>query len=633
MFQDSSIIIRIQKFLSNIHPFRFMSDEDLHDLCTHTDIGVYHANERIFSQDTEPKESFYIVKKGAVDIVDETENLQLLKDKCGEGDMFGLRPLLAESNYRYTAQSIEDTILYEIPLDKFNTLYKKYDMAVDFMLKRFAAGISTRETDKLFDSSSAKLIPTSLPIVLPAHKNLVVTDQSSSLGEAVKTMNAYGVSSIIITDNASYPIGIITDRDIRHIVATNYDSSVSVTEIMSSPVKTIPPNMLLQEVQLTMIESGLHHLCITEDGTANSVGLGMVTEHDILYASASDPIVILKKIKGSKSIQDLKECRNKIDSLLPNYLNDNLSKRITLSLIDRLNTALIRQTVHICLLEFNANNPKLLEESFCFYSMGSAARGEQLLMTDQDNGIIYIDELENRHSDFIALGKSINNSLHKVGYELCPADMMAGEQEWCKSTSQMKQLVQHWMETPGPDEILKTSIFFDFKFIYGNNELAEILHQTIKDADQSHDIFIRFLAKQAISNPPPLSFFRKFIIEKNGDYKDKFDIKLRAISPLSDCARVLALDEGYLNSTSTYDRYEFLKTVDPANALLYEEASEAYLDLLSIRLQFALNNRDSGRYIDIEKLDKLHRIHLRRTFVPTRQLIDMLERKYRLNYL
>lgn len=501
------------------------------------------------------------------------------------------------------------------------------------MVKRFAAGTTNRKPYKTEDSNYGNLMPTFIPASLSNNRRLITTTKQSTLGEAVKIMNKNGVSSIIIKDENEYPIGIITDRDIRHIVATKHEENMPVVEVMNFPVKTIPSNMILQEVQLTMIECGLHHLCITEDGTPMSKGIGMVTEHDILYANASDPIVILKKIKYAYDVITLKECRNKIDALLPNFLNDNLNRRITLSLIDRLNSALISRTVDVTLEAYNRENEPIPQESFCFYTMGSGARGEQLLMTDQDTGIIINDEYSSRKEDFLTFAQMISDALHMIGYEYCPANMMASNPDWCKTLSEMKQLVNHWIQSPGPEEVLMTAIFFDFRFEFGNIELYNDLKSTILKLKKDQDVYIRFLVKSATSTPPPLSFFRKFIIEKNGEYKDMFDIKLRGISPLSDCARVLALDEGFMTTSNTYERYQALKQADPANAILYDDAAEAYLDLLSFRLQFALKNEDSGRYINIEQLDKLHRIYLRRTFVPTRQLIQMIERKYKLGYL
>jgi len=633
MLQDSSIIIRIKNFLSLIPPFSYFREEDLEALSRHSAVGVYKANTTIFRQGEVPKTSFYIVKKGAVDIIDPTEGTDLLADKCGEEDMFGIRPLLAESTYRYSATTTEDTILYEIPLERFKNLYKEYDLAVDYMVQRFAAGHSIRDSYQDSASSPTNLLTHPVPLKIDLNRTLISTSTESTLGQAIRTMHHAAVSSIIVIKDNGHPLGILTDRDLRRLVATHYDPDQPIIEVMSQPVKTISPHLLLQEIQLTMIKSSLHHLCVTEDGTPNSKAIGMVTEHDVLYASATDPVVILKKLKSSTSIQELKEIRQKIDGIVPTFLNDDINRRITLSLIDRLNRSLIQKAVDLSLQQYNSIHEPLDADTFCFYNMGSAARGEQLLMTDQDNGMIIDDAHVIRKNDYLHLAQSITANLHEIGYEYCPADMMASNLEWCQTLSEMKATTQKWIMSPGPQEVLMTSIFFDARFEYGNKTLFQDLFSHIKSLLARQDVYLRFLAKQAIAKPPPLSFFRKFIIEKDGDHKDQFDIKLRGLAPLSDCARVMALDNGFLTSSNTVERFENMKTSDEANAILYDDACESYLDLLHFRLHFALKNQDSGRYINIASLEKIHKIQLRRAFNPTRSILHMIERKYRLAYL
>jgi len=631
--QDSSIIIRVQKFLSTVPPFVYFSQEDLHTLSTHSAVGVYKAHSSIFNQGESPKDVFYIVKKGAVDIIDPTGDADVLTDKCGEEDMFGIRPLLAESTYRYSATTTEDTILYEIPLERFKEMYKEYEEAVDYMVQRFAAGHSIRDEYSPNPASRPAILVNSLPLKIDLKKPLVSSSTQSNLGEAISTMHEAGVSSIIIVNDIGHPLGILTDRDLRRLVATNYDPSVPIGSVMSKPVKTIPPTLLLQEIQLTMIESGLHHLCVTEDGSRESKAIGMVTEHDVLYASATDPVVILKKLKSASNINALLEVRHKIDAIVPTFLYDDINRKITLSLIDRLNRSLIQRVVEVSLKEYNATNPPISSDTFSFYNMGSAARGEQLLMTDQDNGLIINDNSITRKKDYLAFAKSINDNLNTIGYEYCPANMMAGNEDWCKTLTEMKALTEQWILSPGPQEVLMTSIFFDARHEYGNESLFQDLQNHISNLLTTQDAYIRFLAKQAIANPPPLSFFRKFIVEKDGDHKDRFDIKLRALASLSDCARVLALDHTFLSSSNTLDRYEAMKQEDEANVVLYDDACESYLDLLHFRLQFALKNKDSGRYINISELQKIDKIRLRRAFNPTRSILNMIERIYHLAYL
>jgi CBS domain-containing protein len=632
MFTDSSILNRIKRFLTDIHPFTFFSEEDLMSLVRTIDIAVVNRGESVFEKGKLPQPHFYIVKKGAVEIINREEGQAILIDKCGEGDMFGIRPILAQSPYAYESKCSEDSILYEVPIDLFKQLYYEYPEAVDYMIHRFAAGRSIREDYEDETSILSPMLP-SMVLKYEVQKDLVKIHESSSFDQAIQKMNVEGVSSIVIVNEHAWPKGIITDRDIRSFVAQHYNFEDSVTKFMSHPVRCIPPNMDLQEIQLIMIESGLHHLCITEDGSDQSKGLGMVTEHDILYANASDPVVILKKIKSARDLKALKTARIKIDRLLPNFIYQDNQQKNNLRLIEKLNKALIRKVVQLALQTFNESGTQITDEDFSFYTMGSTARGEQLLMTDQDNGILISDDSTVDRSDFLALGKLITDYLHEIGYEYCPANMMASNQDWCKTLEEMVAVCSSWILSPGPEEVLKSAIFFDAVHSYGNEDLFNQLHLSIKDLLEQQDVFLRFMAKQVSLNPPPSSFFRKFIIEKDGAHKDLFDIKLRAIAPLSDSARLLALEEGFLQSTSTIERLEIMIERDEANAILYADAIKAYLKFLSIRLSFALKNGEGGRYINPEALDKVDRIYLRRAFKPIGSLIDMIERKYQTNYL
>jgi CBS domain-containing protein len=264
--------------------------------------------------------------------------------------------------------------------------------------------------------------------------------------------------------------------------------------------------------------------------------------------------------------------------------------------------------------------------------MGSAARGEQLLMTDQDNAMIISDEWKDKKPIFLKLAEEIISNLHTIGYQHCPAAMMASNPEWCLTLQEFKEKVTPWVINPGPKEVMFTTIFFDFRFEYGNYEITQEFKDYILKLLRESKLYIRFLAAQAIKNPPPLSFFRSFIIEKNGEHKDLFDIKLRGIAPLMDSARVLALDIPYLDETSTLRRFEIAKEKDPANEVLFKEAQEAYLELLQIRVKVALESNNNGRYIDPNTLTKFDKMNLRKCFEPGRRLLDMIERNFKLAY-
>lgn len=300
---------------------------------------------------------------------------------------------------------------------------------------------------------------------------------------------------------------------------------------MSSPVITYPKKMTLAQAQMAMMKSGISHLCITEDGTPNTEAVGIISKHDIMLELGNNPAVLMKAIKRSAKIKKIKTVRRGIMNLLQGYLRQNIPLTLTSKIISELNDACIKQVIQISLETMESPPPT----TFAWLAMGSQGRSEQLLHTDQDNALVFEDvpyeELETTQAYFLQLAKKVTQGLHAIGYEYCPADMMASNQEWCLSLSQWKERTQHWITNPGKDEVLLSSIFFDFNLSYGNADLVSELTSHIFSITQKYPIFFVHLASGALQNPSPSGFFRSFLVEEDGAHKDFFDLKRRALMP------------------------------------------------------------------------------------------------------
>lgn len=64
------------------------------------------------------------------------------------------------------------------------------------------------------------------------------------------------------------------------------------------------------------------------------------------------------------------------------------------------------------------------------------------------------------------------------------------------------------------------------------------------------------LVSGALQSPSPTGFFRQFLVEQDGANKDNFDIKRRALMPLTDAARVLILSHSIKGISNTAERFE-----------------------------------------------------------------------------
>jgi CBS domain-containing protein len=122
-------------------------------------------------------------------------------------------------------------------------------------------------------------------------------------------------------------------------------------------------------------------------------------------------------------------------------------------------------------------------------------------------------------------------------------------------------------------------------------------------------------------------------VERSGEHKDEFDIKKRAMMPLTDAARVLVLEAGVSGINNTFRRFEKMAELEPQNAEIYEAAADAYEILMRYRALQGLQNRDSGRYFRPSELSKMQRLQLRNSFKPINDLQTLLNLRFQLSIL
>jgi CBS domain-containing protein len=278
--------------------------------------------------------------------------------------------------------------------------------------------------------------------------------------------------------------------------------------------------------------------------------------------------------------------------------------------------------------------PEAAQINFTWLSLGSEGREEQLLRTDQDNALIFEDSDHNSEVQkiMLKLAEKVNLSLKNCGFDDCPADIMARNPLYCQPLSKWKEYFTSWIYEPDPASLMNSTIFFDLRGVYGNDSLTESLQEHILDEIEKNKIFINHLAKNALQNPPPLSFFKNFLVEKSGEHKDEFDIKKRAMMPISDAARLLTLDRKLISAKNTIDRWMALADSEPNHKDLYLQAAQSYEWFLMTRTKNGLINKDTGRFIDLKSMTRLEKQIMRKAFDPIREIQEMIEVRFRLSY-
>lgn len=633
----NTIAERIFDFLKDFPPFNLLQKDELLTISKNVKVIYLEDNDFVFKQNDEVHDAFYIVKDGAVGVFRDNT---ILVDKCDEGDIFGLRAIVAKDNYLLSAKAIEESIIYSISSELLETIIEKNTKANKFLIASFATNTrnpySKENKGVLFaDIEILQKNPSNFTEVQTADysKNPVTCPLETSIKEAAQTMTNKRVGSIIITKNKK-PLGIITDKDLRTKIATGLVGvNETVDNIMSSPVKTYPEHITVAEAQIAMLQHNITHLCITKDGTPKSELCGILSEHDIVVIHGNNPSVLIKEVKRAKSTEDLKTIRLKAQNLLQGYLEQKIPIFFVSKIISAINDAITKKAIEFAINELGEGPPV----PFGWLALGSQGRKEQLLLTDQDNALVFADvpreQYQRTQNYFLKLAKNVTIKLNTIGFEFCPADMMASNKKWCKSVSEWKAQFNDWITHPHEEKIMLCTIFFDYDLVYGDKHLVDSISDSIFKSIDEYEIFLNFLGLNALKNPPPLSFFRQFLVEDGGEHKDQFDIKARAMMPLVDSARLLTLSNTLKNQNNTILRLQKLTELEPQNSDLYLSCISAFKILLRFRTEQGLKNSDSGRFIDLKSLSKNDKLKLKSCFKPIKDIQELIKIRFQLSQM
>lgn len=631
---------RIARFLADYPPFDRLNDAQRRELAAVAKVRYAPVGTVLFKQNEAPGAHFYMVAQGSVRLVAGEGSAEVLIDLCDTGDVFGVRPMLVNDPYMATAEVVEESVLYAFPWTTFAPWLHDVPGLALFFAAGFASGLPVvrnqlehglqwkQNGPALAQSDESRL---SLPV---PHRPAPSCAPQTPVMLAATIMRDARADHLLVVNEAQQPLGILTDTDLRNKVATGqFSIEAPVSLLMSQPVFCVKAGLGLGELQLDMLERNLYHLVVTTDGTPQGKLEGVITDHDLLAAEGSSAGALHQAIRLASSTEQLVAIRERLNQLVRSGLQRGLNTIWLGSLTARLQDMLVRRLSELIANQLRSEGQPMPQMPFVWLQLGSGGRKEQLLPSDQDHALLFEDPdprlLESVRAAFLLYARRMQQGLEAMGFVACPAQMMASNPQWCLSLSEWKAQFSRWLAEPDPRAVMMTTIFFDFRPVVGESTLAEQLRAHIAAELPRAGLYLSALAKNACENPPPLGFFRQFMVEKDGEHRPHFDLKARAMMPLADAARVLWLQHGLPAAYSTPERFEALARLEPAQEQLFREAARSYEVLLRYRALAAA----SGQPLDPAQLSKIDRQLLRSSFQPIHDLQEVLQVRFQTSWL
>jgi len=547
-------------------------------------------SESLFSAGEAFHRAVYVLVEGQVEVRRESGRTE----SPPPGYFLGLSSYLADSPYASTAVALTDAAVLEVPATELQRLERAHPALFDALNRLIANGLRQRRASHR-GVSSALARPVGEIMLAP----LVTCPPDLTLTEALRTMLERKIGSLVIVEDGEKLTGVVTFRTVAaRLVKAGAAAADTLTVRQASrePV-TVPPTIPIWQAESIQEQAAVKYLIVAEGDQP----VGMVSQSDIVRALASHHDTLAATIAHTDNLDELAAIVADMAAVASEALEYNRHAHNAVRGLSEGHLAVQRRCLELTLDELEAEGLGGPPAPYAFIIMGSGGRKEMLLNPDQDNGLILADgpgaDAETTQAWFQAFAERSNQNLDRVGYILCPGEIMARNPMFHKTLAQWKHQISHIAKRPNEKAARWSNIVFDFRTLHGDDGLTQDLRHHINDTLAEHPRLLQLMVEDDAEGRPPIGLFNRLLTSSEPGEKGKVDVKRNGMRIIADAARIFALRAGIF-SCNTNDRLKALVRGEVLGADFVATVSAAYDELLDIVLTHQINQLRAGVPLD-----------------------------------
>ncbi|MBM6399189.1 putative nucleotidyltransferase substrate binding domain-containing protein [Phycicoccus sonneratiae] len=616
-------LAEVRDFLAAHEPFSALPPEVLSGLPRRMGLEYVRRGSQLIARGAD-NHHLHVLRSGAADVHDAQGTLV---DRGEAGSSFGSITLTQGNPSTFSVTAIEDCLVLLLPEDDFHALCREHADFDAFYDAQRRSRMRGAVAELQVSTSGSAILRTTVRELVGRDVVSVVT--TASIREAAEVMSDQGVSSLLVMDGERLA-GIVTDRDLRtRVLAAGVDPDVAVTEVMTADPVTGSVEALAFEALLAMTSRHIHHLPVLDVGGRPA---GVVTTTDLLRLEEANPVYLAGDVAKQPDVEGVARAASRLPRVVQALVEQDASADDIGRVVTAVGDAVERRVLFLA--EAVLGPPPV---PYCWVALGSRARLEQALATDQDHAMIVDDAVdEDGLAWFEDLAEWVTGALVRCGYPRCAGDVMATNPRWRRPLEQWRRELAGWFAAPTPDAVLHSSIVFDMRPVHGEESLHARLRQFVLGAAPGARTYLTHLARQAASHEPPLGFFRGLVLEKEGVHKDTLDIKRGGLLPVVELARVHALATG-VAAVNTRSRLEAVREAGVVGDELAGDLRDAFEFLGYVRLRHQSAQVRAGlptdNFVSPADLSSFEKRHLREAFAIVRSAQQSLGRAYQTQFV
>jgi CBS domain-containing protein len=581
------------------------------------DIAYFREGETILDRGAETTHLFVIIK-GYVSQHDGNEIVATF----GPDDSFDGRSLVAgRSSSRFVAT--EEVLAYQLARKAVNELISSnatFGALLFADLSHKLSALAQRPGQR--EMQSLALARVDQAFLRPAH----VVDAGTDIVAVTRVLHGQRTSSVLVRDTASTParLGIFTSTGLQRAILDGRPlAQLPVHDVATFPLVSINPQSSLFDALALMIKHQVHRLVVADGEKI----VGLLEQLDALSFLSNHSYLITVQIVQANDLETLRGAAQQITHLITLLYRGGTRVSAIAKLVQELNAKLFERTWQLIA-------PPELVAASCLFVMGSEGRGEQLLKTDQDNGLVLRDDHTVPPDVVVESCQRFSDALRTFGYPDCPGGIMVRNPDWRHSATEFGQTVRRWLLQPDPASLMALAIFLDAHAVSGDAQLLARVRGEVDGLVGANDVLLgRFAA--AIDSFPEAgtaAWWNRLLLIGEND-KEVIDLKKGGIFPIVHGVRSFALQE-HIGATSTAARLDALVASGRLSAELATDLLDSLHFLIALKLGAGIAELDAGRPVSggvqLDKLSSLERDLLKDAFAVVKRFKAIVRHHFHL---
>ena len=604
-------------------PFDSLSPDEQRLVRNSVDIAYFPANETILDIGIQPTHLFVIIKG----VVQQYEGNEVI-NSYAVNDCFDGRGLVAEKvSSRFVAA--EEVVAYQLAKKAVSSLIASnatFGALLFSDLSNKLSAISQRKSQHELQSLTMARVDEAF--IRPAH----FVDAGTDIVSVVRLFQSERTTTVLVRDRSCEPprLGIFTHTGLQKAILNGTPlCELPVGQLANFSLISVKPSDQLGDALAVMIQKRVHRVVVAETNVDGSIDsdriVGVLEALDLFSFMSNHSYLISIQIMEADDIAALAQAAEHISRLIALLHQSGTKISLIATLVQELNARLFERTWQL------VAPPELVANS-CLFVMGSEGRGEQLLKTDQDNGLILKDGFV-PPSNLAEICNRFSAALRDFGYPDCPGNIMVSNPVWRQTIGDFGQMTRQWLLKPTPESLMSLAIFIDAHAVSGDGNLLDEVRRGVFSLVTDNNAMLARFASAINSFSESGGWWNRLLTLGDHD-EDELDLKKAGIFPLVHGIRSMALEQR-LTDLGTVARIQRLVAAGRLTVAMGADLTDSLHFFMGLKLKVGLSelamNRPVSAGIQMSKLCSLDRDLLKDTLEVVKRFKALMRQHFRLD--